>query len=93
MTVIDAPTTDPTVLDETILDELLPCHHADAGAAWKWTIRCCGKTTYLCGDHDTRGREYMARIVQLPHLCVCSECGHRFGFGPAFSTVYRRNPV
>lgn len=93
MTVIDKPDVDTVILDETILDKVLPCVEADAGASWLWRIKCCGEPTYLCDVHEERARQAVATAAGSNAMCVCGLCGHKFGFHPKLDDIYWRAPI
>jgi hypothetical protein len=77
-------------LNETWLDDELACLQADAGAAWKYTMKCCGHVIYFCDTHDRRARE----LFDLPMFRgTCGRCGHVFGWNPTFSECYGRVPI
>jgi hypothetical protein len=80
-------------LNETWLDDTLACHHADNGAEWRWVMKCCGATIYLCGPHDTKVHTRVDELLNGPNKCVCGDCGRDFGFHPPFHDIFTRLPI
>lgn len=83
----------PDTIDETILDEELPCVFHDGGAEWLWAMRCCGAEAFMCATHDETSRAELNRRLNQPNFHLCGRCGHVFGFGVKFRDVYARRPV
>lgn len=88
--VLDKPTVDPVVLDETILDDDPACQSAtgcERSAEWSCVMRCCGHAASLCSPcTDT------AKRVAEGYYITCRQCGHVHGYVP-FHKIVAVNPI
>jgi hypothetical protein len=84
------PAVDELILDETILDNVLPCVRCDAGAVYKITAICCGASSFGCAPHEEAWEANARLVFELFQSAYCKQCET---FASRFDDAYRVTPI
>jgi hypothetical protein len=91
---LEAPITERVVIEDTVLEDTLPCRHGDAGAEWRWVTRCCSEPVFACAKHDAVALASATRRFAEPgRVHLCTACSAVLGTDLTFDQVFRRHRV